>query len=175
MEFGFVWWVDISVKFTKWNISHAIDYVRKNSILFFVSSDDHQKASMTAHTDVRTFQFLGEDICKFRPFNEVWATTAMFHFDEVTKTIVKAWASCALNEDCIAPRGSDRKLQCSEHSTADGQCHRFDQSVLSILIRRVFHEGNVYPINNRFRDLFFVTRREFVDYFERCRFQITCY
>ena len=175
MEFGFVWWVDASVKFTKFNINHAINYTKHSSILFYISTDSEQNAKMTSHTDVRTFNFFQEDICKFRKFNEVWATTAMFHFDRITKAVVKAWATCALNEPCIAPSGTHNKLSCDVNNTQDGHCHRFDQSALSIILRRLYHDKNIYPTDTNLRKLFFISRREFVDYFERCRSQYSCY
>lgn len=175
MEFGFVWWVDASVKFTMWNISRAIKHTKQNGVLFFVSTDSIANASMTSHTDVRTFKYLNEDICKFRQLGEVWATTVMFYYNQISRAIVQAWVSCALNRDCIAPPGTENMLTCHPGVREDGHCHRFDQSVLSILIRRLFHERNLYPVDERLRKMFFISRREFVDYFEKCRFQFTCY
>ena len=52
-----------------------------------------------------------------------------------SKKIVDAWASCAMLNSCIAPLGS--KLVCDKAKIQSGKyanCHRFDQSVLNILL-----------------------------------------
>ncbi|KAL3884936.1 hypothetical protein ACJMK2_025035 [Sinanodonta woodiana] len=95
--------------------------------------------------DTQTMKYFGEDPCKFRHFGETEATFGAYHFDEVSQTLVRSWAACALNENCIAPPGTASKLSCSIHRTEDGRCHRFDQAVLSLMLRRLYHEQNDYP------------------------------
>ncbi|XP_053400739.1 uncharacterized protein LOC128557406 [Mercenaria mercenaria] len=174
MEFGFVWWADTSVKIVRFNLDDAINYAKKNSVLFFVERDYPIRYSIARQTDVRTFNYLEEGICKFRSFGEVWATTVLFHFDDITKAVVNAWASCALNEACIAPVGKE-KLSCDLLDINDGRCHRFDQSVLGIILRRLYHEQNEYPLDKKLNKIYSVGRREFVNYFERCRSEYACY
>ena len=87
-------------------------------------------------------RYLGEDYCKFRQFGEVEAGFVLYHLDDVTQTLVEAWSACAMIEECMAPRTA--RLSCQQN-TIDGFCHRFDQSVLSILLRRLFHHKNDYP------------------------------
>ncbi|XP_053400744.1 uncharacterized protein LOC123557931 [Mercenaria mercenaria] len=165
MEFGFVWWMDSSLRFMTSNIDPALDYAKKYGILHTVSTDNRNSCGMTKHTDTRTFEFLHEDRCKFRPFGEIWATTAMFHFDRVSRVAVEAWATCALNKNCIAPTGSDKKLTCDYKKDYDGRCHRFDQSVLGIITRRIFHEQNRYPLDYSLNDIYKIHRGNFVPYF----------
>ncbi|XP_060586379.1 uncharacterized protein LOC132742094 isoform X3 [Ruditapes philippinarum] len=166
MEFGFVWWMDSSIRFATSIVDPAIDYVKKYSILHTVSTNDRRSSSMTHHTDNGTYEFLGEDRCKFRPFGEIWATTAMFHFDRVSRVAVEAWVTCALNKNCIAPDGSENKLYCDSRKDYDGRCHRFDQSVLGIITRRIFHEQNRYPLDYRLNDIYQINRDEYVPYFK---------
>ncbi|XP_060584682.1 uncharacterized protein LOC132740733 [Ruditapes philippinarum] len=174
LEFGFVWWIDISVKLLRVNLDNAINYARKNSMLFFVERKNPKKVSIAKQTDIRTFNYLAEDVCKYRPFGEVWATTVLFYYDHVTKVVVNAWASCALNEACIAPVGED-KLKCDFLDLSDGRCHRFDQSVLGIIVRRLYHEQNEYPLDKELNSIYYIGRREFVNYFEHCSFEFMCY
>lgn len=174
LEFGFVWWIDISVKLLNANLDGAINYAKENSMLFFVEKTNPKRVSIAKQTDIRTFNYLEEDICKYRSLGEVWATTVMFHYDPISKAVVNAWASCALNEACIAPVGED-KLKCDFLDLSDGRCHRFDQSVLGIIIRRLYHEQNEYPLDKKLNKVYYIGRREFVNYFERCRFEFTCY
>ncbi|XP_045206970.2 uncharacterized protein LOC123559231 [Mercenaria mercenaria] len=174
MEFGFVWWMDSSVRFTTNNIDSAIMYAKDYSMLYTVSTSDREKLSLTKQTDKRTFKYLGEDRCKFRPFGETWATTVMFHYDRMSRAVVQAWVTCSLNTDCIAPTGSLQKLICHMNLTFDGRCHRFDQSVLSIITRRLFHEQNVYPLDKHLNDIYVIKRGDIVSYFESCRPIIKC-
>ncbi|XP_060587677.1 uncharacterized protein LOC132743168 [Ruditapes philippinarum] len=174
LEFGFVWWIDISVKLITINLDGAINYAKKNSMLFFVERSYPRRVSIAKQTDIRTFNYLAEDICKYRSFGEVWATTVVFHYDHITKAVVNAWASCALNEACIAPVGED-KLKCDFLDISDGRCHRFDQSVLGIILRRLYHEQNEYPLDKKLNNIYFIKRRELVNYLERCNFESACY
>ena len=143
MEFGWVWWADSSVRFVTNDLDRGLKYSKDNSILFFTYG---VVFSVAQHTDVQTMKYLQEDRCKFRHFGEVEATFVLFHFDDVTNILVDTWAACALNKNCMAPEGTDRKLACSIRDKADGRCHRFDQAVLSILLRRLYHEINDYPL-----------------------------
>lgn len=174
MEFGFVWWLDISVHLLTAHLDAAMNYAISNSFLVFVSRSPVNKISVAKQTAVQTFRYLGEDTCKYRHYGEVDASTVLFHYDNNTHSVVKAWATCALNKRCIAPVGKE-KLHCDFSDDNDGRCHRFDQSVLGILFRRLHHEQNLYPTNQNLSHIYFVGRREFFHYFERCRNTYTCY
>lgn len=143
MEFGFVWWADASVRFISSDLEGALDYSRKNSFLIFTYAP---VLSVAFHTDPQTMQYLGEDPCKYRHFGENEATFVLFHYDDVSRVLVGAWAACALNEACMCPPDTAGKLHCSAGIEADGRCHRFDQAVLSILFRRLYHDQNDYPL-----------------------------
>ena len=57
---------------------------------------------------------------------------------EVQKHIMKWLVTCALEEDCIAPVGA--KLYCGFNFPKDkfGGCHRYDQSLVNILVSSVY-------------------------------------
>lgn len=149
MEFGFVWWMDTSVRFLTAAIEPAIRQAVDSGFFFAVSNHPTNEISVTQQTDIQTFKFLGEDPCKFRPYSETWATTLMFHYNPISNIVVNAWTACALNRNCIAPAGTERKLVCILSEKYDGRCHRFDQSMISILTRRLYHDHNRYPLNKR--------------------------
>ena len=142
MEYGFVWWADGSVRFTTGNLDDALEYSRKNSILAFTYGPE---LAIAAHTDTRTMKYLGEDPCKFRYFGENEAGFLLFHYDEISRNLLNAWVACALNEQCMCPDGTEYKRMC-RREIKDGICHRYDQSVFSILFRRLYHEQNDYPL-----------------------------
>ena len=143
MEFGFVWWADASVIFKSANLDKALDYSRKNSILAFTYGPS---LSIALHTDSQTMKYLREDPCKYRYFGENEAGFLLFYYDEISRVFVNAWVACALNEQCMCPNGTKGKKICHAKTKQDGMCHRFDQSVFSILFRRLYHEQNDYPL-----------------------------
>ncbi|XP_053380369.1 uncharacterized protein LOC123544933 [Mercenaria mercenaria] len=165
MEFGFVWWVDTSIRFTTNNIDLQIAYTKAKGILYTVSRNSLMKGSLTKNTLNATFNYFQEDHCKFRPFHAVWATTLLFHFDRVTRAVVKAWVICALNKPCIAPTGSEYKRGCSLKENYDGRCHRFDQSAFGIIIRRLFHDQD-YPVDKNLTLIYTIKRNDYVQYFK---------
>ena len=160
MEYGWVWYMDSSARFITSDLDLPLKYSLDNSVLYFTYGSS---LSVAQHTDKRTASYLGEDMCKYRYFGELEAGFVLYHFDHVTSIIVDQWVSCALVPECMAPTGA--KLGCSVKSTSDGQCHRYDQSVLSIIIRRLFHEINDYPnVKEPFR-IHVIKRGEGVNYF----------
>lgn len=164
MEFGFVWWMDSSVRVATADIQFVLARAVNFGTLFTVSGNTRAVGTLTKHTSQATFDFLKEESCKFKPFHEIWATSLMFHINNVTRSVVKAWTTCALNEDCIAPPGSH--IKCNMELEIDGRCHRFDQSVLGIIIRRLFHEhDNPHHDRNLPQHLYSIKRKHFEPYF----------
>ncbi|XP_052761283.1 uncharacterized protein LOC128203782 isoform X2 [Mya arenaria] len=140
-NFSWVWWADTSARFLSNDLDVALNYSIRHSILFFTYGES---LSIAQHTDTRTMKYLDEDYCKFRYFGEVEASFVLFHLDDVTKFVVTTWSSCALVKECMCPPNAN--LACSSKNSTDGQCHRYDQSVLSIILRRLFHKQNNYPL-----------------------------
>ena len=142
MEFGFVWWADTSVRFLTGDLDDALEYSRQYSILSFTYS---AKLAIAYHTSKLTMKYLGEDPCKYRYFGENEAGFLLFHYDEISRVLVNTWAACALTKQCMCPFGTEQMKRCS-NVAKDAVCHRFDQSIFSILFRRLYHEQNDYPI-----------------------------
>lgn len=162
MEFGFVWWADSSVRFITDGLDRALDYSRDNSFLIFTYAPI---LAVAFQTDPQTMQYFGEDPCKYRHFGENEATFVLFHYDEISRALVNAWAACALNEECMCPKGTESKLGCNARREVDGRCHRFDQAVLSILFRRLYHDINDYPLVNVPFKIHIIKRGNSIRYF----------
>ena len=63
------------------------------------------------------------------------ATPYVVHF------IMRPWISCALKLGCMVPAERAEELRhCRDFGPIYFRCHRFDQSVLSILIHVVYRE-----------------------------------
>lgn len=153
MEFGWVWWMDSSIRIVTDHLEQALQYSKDNSVLF----THHGLANNIAyHTDPATLKFLREDPCKFRYFGEVDVNIDLHYLNNVTRIIVSQWAACAFNKECMVPDGSEDKILCDFRKTFDGRCHRYDQAVLSILLRRLI--GTPFKITD-------IRRQENVSYF----------
>ncbi len=71
------------------------------------------------------FDWFQEKPESFKEFYTIEANILMFHQNFLTKLLMKAWVTCALEENCIAPVGSSTGGCCG--------CHRFDQDALTII------------------------------------------
>lgn len=174
VEFGHIWWLDTSVRFKKAELVPVLDFVEKEGLLFSVNFDPNNALAITKQTSMKTFEYLREDPCKFRSFSETSATSFIMKFTKKVDILVKAWVTCALNKDCIAPDEADNKINCNLTDTSDGRCHRFDQSVLSILIRRLYHTSNNPPKSDLLKSVIEIQRGQITHYFEDCYLILKC-
>ena len=91
---------------------------------------------IAARTSNKTFNFLKESPCAFRNTNEFEATFIIIYANDfIMQHFMIPWISCALTEQCMAPIN----LIGCHNDQVYFDCHRFDQSVLSILMARLFH------------------------------------
>ncbi|KAL4227780.1 hypothetical protein ACF0H5_013216 [Mactra antiquata] len=162
-EYSWVWWMDASIQFKSNDLQQPLDYSIENSMLFFTAGPS---MSVAKHTHPKTFEFLQEDKCKFNNLGEVTAGFVLYHYDDVTRTVVDSWAACALNEQCISPDDALDKIDCSSvddvtKTDSHHVCHRFDQSILGILLRRLFHNKNYYPDVTNQINIYIINRLEF--------------
>jgi hypothetical protein len=82
------------------------------------------KGTVKDWTHPKTLEYLnidkGNTILKQRNLNG--ANVVANYNNTKAKKIIDEWRNCALNKQCIAPKGASRKN------------HRFDQAILSILV-----------------------------------------
>ena len=127
----FVVWADASIRF----LTKDLDQIFENARTLGVKAvaGHWSIASRTSNT---TFNFLKESPCLFKNINECGATLIMIYANDfIMQHFVIPWVSCALTEQCMTPMGL---IGCyNEHVYFD--CHRFDQSLLGILMVRLFH------------------------------------
>uniref|UniRef100_A0AC34F5E2 Uncharacterized protein n=1 Tax=Panagrolaimus sp. ES5 TaxID=591445 RepID=A0AC34F5E2_9BILA len=67
--------------------------------------------------------------------NNIMIAGGLFIISRKGSNILQKWNKCALEKECMAPEGSELYCTCGECRTKNiyGNCHRFDQAVLSIL------------------------------------------
>ncbi|XP_052801490.1 uncharacterized protein LOC128232143 isoform X1 [Mya arenaria] len=136
----FVIWMDASVRFITKDLQPWFDKVRNLGVL---ASVGHAPVAMRTHP--LTFQTLVEKQCTFREDKEFEATFIMIYGTMfVREYFLKPWVSCALTKGCLVPDESPSKyINCNGDASKPHyfDCHRFDQSILSILLLRLYHEN----------------------------------
>ena len=156
-EFDGVMWFDSSIKFQEDKTSVIMEQlVRSNSgFLFYVSTTGHSIITATHPGMMEYFPMKKEAAVKDMSQG---GAVIVINKDEVQKYIMKWLVICVLKKDCIAPPGS--KLFCGFNFPRDkfGGCHRYDQSLLSILVsntydhdeaRYHFKRSNTFAVVNR--------------------------
>ena len=139
-EHPFVIWMDASVRFLTSDLNSVFSKAKKLGVQ---AAEGY--APIAHRTSKNTFEYLNEDPCTFRDLNEFEATMIFVYADDfVTKNFLQPWVSCALSEGCLVPSNNVvAYLSCpsSEYKQAYHACHRFDQSVMSLLVTRLYHDN----------------------------------
>jgi hypothetical protein len=94
---------------------------------------------LVCYTNPEMFGWFGEDSDTLKNVHTIEANILMFHRSFLTSLIMKAWITCALDNDCIAPSG---------HVT--NSCyvgHRFDQDALTIVNTYFYGIPKNFPEN----------------------------
>lgn len=144
-EFGFVIWMDSAVYVPDGNLQAGIDIARREGIAAGHKMVANPDINLAYETDARTFTALGEEPCAFKNTFRFNAALIFIKRTAFTyKYVMRPWVSCSLTKNCIS---ADNKFY-SKCAYADrvGFCHRFDQSVLSIILNRLFH-SNTHKID----------------------------
>ena len=162
MEFDFVMWTDASVRFDGRPFDKLIQDVKEIGVQVVPGW-----GSIAVRTNPRTFAAFGEQMCMF-DYPEMEATWMAFKRTEFTLTaVMKPWVSCALQYGCMNFAKSKQYLKCPRGKKQRlGSCHRFDQSVLGIILTRLFNYKShlcQFIVNG----IGSIKRGEFVRYFPR--------
>ena len=92
--------------------------------------------TVAGRTLASTFWYFNIEPCAFRSFPEIQGGFVIFKRTEfIENKIVKPWVACGLTMGCMMPDTTPRKyLSCERNVYVYADCHRFDQSVLAILL-----------------------------------------
>ncbi|KAH9510012.1 hypothetical protein Btru_044835 [Bulinus truncatus] len=129
-------WQDSSVR---WADNFRTIFDRTNiyghQILRYIDS-----SRVPANTIKQTFDYLGDQPCAYLPYPEIQGNCMLHKHDPfVVKAILEPWARCALEKECICPAEPGSVLGCRSDLKIH-RCHRFDQSVLTIILAKVYGE-----------------------------------
>ena len=157
---GFVFWLDASVRFKSENLGWLFKQAQSLGIL---AAAGHYP--IAGHTQKATFEILQEPPCLYRTTNEFQPGFSIFYGTNfVMQYFMLPWVSCALTNDCVVPKTFSGKYIACHHAEYYHGCHRFDQSVFSLLMTRLFHddlkshalEGSFFQICKGGDELFFL-------------------
>ena len=91
--------------------------------------------SNMAVTDPRLYAYIPTRLKRQRNMPCLAATAILWYrTKDAYMSLFHWWLMCALDEDCIAPKGSTLSCDFRKHSKGRyAGCHRYDQSVLNLL------------------------------------------
>ena len=115
-----VLYIDSSIRFHSSDIQPVIDSCEDVGLL-----TQYIELKLLCYTNPKMFEWFEEKTKHYEEFNTIEANIIIFHKTFLTSLITKAWATCALDQDCIAPVGSSIGGCCG--------CHRYDQDGLTII------------------------------------------
>ena len=127
--------MDTCVRFNTSNIDDLLTKIKTHGIVS-VSGD----GSIAMRTLKETFDILNEQPCLYSDLPEIHSGfVAIRETDVVRDYIMKPWVSCALTRGCLVSSKDVHKVISCQRPGRYHICHRFDQSVLGILIHRLNH------------------------------------
>ena len=137
-EFDGTMYFDSSIRFLGNLTNNVIELMSRHNTgaVFYLDSTHHSIVAATHPGMLEYFPMVKEGAVK-----DMLQGGAVVYInkDEVQRHIMKWVVICALKNDCIAPPGS--KLFCGFHFPRDsfGGCHRYDQSLQSILVSNAYN------------------------------------
>ncbi|KAI0240175.1 hypothetical protein LSAT2_009135 [Lamellibrachia satsuma] len=157
-DYDTILWMDSSFRLFEPHLRPAISMALENrygAVLFTKAG-----GSNFMRTHEGTFSFLPTDVEQQRHTSMAGATTMLLSNTRRTYERVLRWFYlCALEESCIAPI---RKRHCNSAWGEEDEfldCHRFDQSVINILLSNVINfAATKYHVDPHFETFFNCTR-----------------
>jgi hypothetical protein len=147
-------YLDTSIKFKSSQIEHIIERVKDVGML-----SRYIELTLPCFTDTRMFDWFGESASAYRRVHSLEANFLIFSRTFVTSLLMKAWVSCSLDRNCIAPPGAHiygNGLSVIRGCARSCECHRFDQDALTI-VNSYFYG---YPLQYRHKPAFSFTERD---------------
>lgn len=122
---------------TRFKKSTSPNFLRNRGSKNYFLWDPPIVMSLIGYTDKAMFEFFKEERCLFIEGSILSSEAVVLYRTEVTWVeLMKPWLKCALNAECISPKGAVFS-GCFEirHPRTTG-CHRYDMSAASIILNR---------------------------------------
>uniref|UniRef100_A0A914UZU0 Uncharacterized protein n=1 Tax=Plectus sambesii TaxID=2011161 RepID=A0A914UZU0_9BILA len=112
-------------------------------------------------THERVFEYFPTEVAELKkPKAKMYEAGFVFavRTKEVNDLVLKWYVLCALQEDCMGPQGASLGCRFGNDRFADpGQCHRFDQSVVNLLLANA-NDYDRYYYTSEIVDFFNIVR-----------------
>ncbi len=153
-EYDTVIYIDTSVKIRSNEIDTIIQTVKQLGMM-----SRYIKTSLNCYTDNRMYEWFNENENDYESILSAEANFIILHRNFLTSLLMKVWVTCALDETCLAPKGSH--IYGGVKNWLGGGCnvcgcHRFDQDALSIVFSFFFG----YPVSEKYDPVFAFTIEE---------------
>uniref|UniRef100_A0AC35TP65 DNA-directed DNA polymerase n=1 Tax=Rhabditophanes sp. KR3021 TaxID=114890 RepID=A0AC35TP65_9BILA len=154
-EYEVIWQVDPTVRFqknvltqissqvlpctTKAKLSNNITSCGKSSFMF------NQRTShvLPASIHKNTLKYLPTEIPKIGKISSYTSSSLyVIRTDYTMNNIVKWHVLCALTQDCIAPLSINTQTNCRIINGIQQACHRFDESIINLLLVNAYGYTN---------------------------------
>ena len=155
MEYKGMYWMDTSVKHRMEALDHVMANANNMQGIGFVFNTFH---STYAVTDPGMYEYFITDEEKQKEYLQLAATVyVLFRTKEVWNNIFQWVLLCSLDLNCIAPNDAvNRFYPCPFRKglmvRRDG-CHRFDQSLLNLVISNFYNFDKTYLDVGRSEDI----------------------
>lgn len=139
-EFNFVMWADASLNFFG-SKNATYNFFKAAKEVGILGSKRPNEFSTFYYTKKETFLYLNESPCLFSlgeigaGLITIWKTAFTWRY------IVQPWLACALTENCMSHQNPKSLLKCKPKIDSLHRCHRLDQSVLGIILQRLFNRN----------------------------------
>ncbi len=142
MEFGAVFWCDSHTRFKTAEIFTLNNQAERVGIVGW--SISYPTSTLSHHNMFRYFN-TSEDKYYFHRMVEADALI-LYHTETVHHKLMLKWVKCALDPECIAPKGSQPRGCNFTHKPKYlyAGCHRYDTSALNVILGQVFHFETPY-------------------------------
>ena len=142
VDYPIVFWIDSSIYLFKADVSFIHEHITERNVepgvLMFISTG-HSSFSVTHRQLFEYFPSEGSLML----LEQVEASSMVFfRTPVVVRHIVRWLVYCALDVACIAP-SKDRDCHFNDRTFIYAFCHRFDQSVVNILLTNYYRHCNV--------------------------------
>ena len=135
-EHPFVIWMDASIRYTTQNIDGIIHRAKLQGVIAKLTLHN----TIVNHTLKPTFEMLKTDPWFYKGRTMFCSCFVVLRATPyIVKYILRPWVSCALTFGCMVP--TERAIEsrhCLKLPAKYFGCHRFDQSVFSILIHKLY-------------------------------------
>ncbi|WAR28714.1 hypothetical protein MAR_014418 [Mya arenaria] len=135
-EFGHITWINPQFRLGTQELAPLLHESHELGIMVVGQSASYSTYSAT---HPKMLEFIPSDTEKlsFHPHIEIRAIV-IHNTDDVHQHVMKMFAACALEENCLAPPGSKRQCKFDFTGRKPADCHRYDESALNILLKNWF-------------------------------------